>query len=856
MSITINSNTIASTVAMRVSETHSRLAKSVSHLSSGNRIHNAMDDAGGLAVSAGLDAAIKRMDGTSSNVSNAISFLQVQEGVTQSMASILDRISELKTFYSDVMKNSSDKSNYDQEFLQLAKQLQNVQSETFNGISLFSDFSNSGGGINGATMIKLNTSDDATQSLSISRSVINTDDLKQIIDAGVAVERGIGGLSYVNIVQSDAVAQIDTVAVAGNIGQGDEFSVTLNNLSAVGETKSTTVISYTATAADEAAADPKQSIRDALVTAINANATTTAFLTAASGGTTGEFTLTSDDPGDPFSSVTASTGSSASFQAQTTTQAAVTQSSTITLKGPLLVGNTVSADVDIGAGSVTATYTMQAGEEGDLDAAMNGLIASVNGNALLNTGVTASAGTSGAASRQILLTDNDGVSFSVSNITTNASASISTAATTANVSAVAQVDTVTMDAGTIAAGNIFSIRVGGTTVTVTEGTEINVGDTSDQVATALAAKINATGAVNGTVTAAGVGGASGQMTITADSAGTAFTADNATTTAGGTASNATATTRANVSAVAQVDSLTIQGGKFLTGDTFTSTINGTGITYTVGADGETEQNVRDGLVAAINASAQNGAVTAASGGTSDVLTITSDAAGTAFTDTVASVSSGTLAETATTAGAQQIQTLSITADNTAAGGGIIGAGDTYSVTITGTAATTVNYVAGAGDTTDTVRDALVAALNGDATISSFVTATASATGEITVTDDKLGSAVTGHPFSMTTSVTSTADSIATSTTTANISPISVDSALNVVSTVLGANGAEQNRLGFAASQLETRQSNIQTANSRITDVDFAAESAALARHQLKLDATNAFLSQANSLSEIALILLR
>ena len=109
---------------------------------------------------------------------------------------------------------------------------------------------------------------------------------------------------------------------------------------------------------------------------------------------------------------------------------------------------------------------------------------------------------------------------------------------------------------------------------------------------------------------------------------------------------------------------------------------------------------------------------------------------------------------------------------------------------------------------------------------------------------------------MTTSVTSTADSIATSTTTANISPISVDSALNVVSTVLGANGAEQNRLGFAASQLETRQSNIQTANSRITDVDFAAESAALARHQLKLDATNAFLSQANSLSEIALILLR
>jgi len=49
----------------------------------------------------------------------------------------LDRISELRTLYDDVTKNSSDKANYDTEYQQLRQQLGNITAEKFNGISLF-----------------------------------------------------------------------------------------------------------------------------------------------------------------------------------------------------------------------------------------------------------------------------------------------------------------------------------------------------------------------------------------------------------------------------------------------------------------------------------------------------------------------------------------------------------------------------------------------------------------------------------------------------------------------------------------------------------------------------------------------
>jgi flagellin len=79
------------------------------------------------------------------NIDNAISFLQVQDGVLESGGKILDRMAELKALSQDVLKNSSDIANYNAEFQNLQVQLFQMSETTFNGVSLFSNFTSAAG---------------------------------------------------------------------------------------------------------------------------------------------------------------------------------------------------------------------------------------------------------------------------------------------------------------------------------------------------------------------------------------------------------------------------------------------------------------------------------------------------------------------------------------------------------------------------------------------------------------------------------------------------------------------------------------------------------------------------------------
>jgi len=138
MAVVINTNASASYASMNLTKSSDLLQKSLARLSSGSRISAPADDAGGLAVSMKLAAAIKRTDASAVNVSNALSFLQTQAGSLKSAAAVLDRMSELGTLAGDVTKSSSDISNYSTEFVNLYKELGKLTADAFNGISLFS----------------------------------------------------------------------------------------------------------------------------------------------------------------------------------------------------------------------------------------------------------------------------------------------------------------------------------------------------------------------------------------------------------------------------------------------------------------------------------------------------------------------------------------------------------------------------------------------------------------------------------------------------------------------------------------------------------------------------------------------
>ena len=137
MSLSINTNHAAVRASANLAMNNELLMKSMQRLSSGKRIIDTSDDAGGLAIAMKLNSSIEKLKGVSSNIKNSISFLDVQDGIIQGAAGILERMSELKSLSQDVLKNSSDIDTYNTEFKNLQVQLYQMSKEKFNGISLF-----------------------------------------------------------------------------------------------------------------------------------------------------------------------------------------------------------------------------------------------------------------------------------------------------------------------------------------------------------------------------------------------------------------------------------------------------------------------------------------------------------------------------------------------------------------------------------------------------------------------------------------------------------------------------------------------------------------------------------------------
>ena len=145
MPLNINTNSAASLASYNLTKNNASLQKSLARLSSGSRITQPADDAGGLAVSMKLKGSINRLQGVEKNIGNAISFLQVQDGVLESAGKIVDRMAELKALSQDVLKNSSDIANYNAEFKNLQVQLHQMGDTKFNGVSLFATTKVAGG---------------------------------------------------------------------------------------------------------------------------------------------------------------------------------------------------------------------------------------------------------------------------------------------------------------------------------------------------------------------------------------------------------------------------------------------------------------------------------------------------------------------------------------------------------------------------------------------------------------------------------------------------------------------------------------------------------------------------------------
>jgi flagellin len=146
MPLTINTNMAASRASYFLSKNNDALQKSLDRLSSGRKITQPSDDAGGLAVSMKMKGEIDNLTGAANNVSNALSFLQVQDGILDSVAQIVSRMGELKGLTQDVLKSPSDIATYDSEFQDLQQQLHDLSVSTFNSVTMFANDPAAGNG--------------------------------------------------------------------------------------------------------------------------------------------------------------------------------------------------------------------------------------------------------------------------------------------------------------------------------------------------------------------------------------------------------------------------------------------------------------------------------------------------------------------------------------------------------------------------------------------------------------------------------------------------------------------------------------------------------------------------------------
>ena len=141
MPLTVSNNSAVASASYYLDKNQKALQHSIKKLASGKRIISPNDDPGTLSVVMKLNAAVNRMAGAKNNVQNGISFVEIQDGMLETVGRIVGRMAELKGMATqDPLKSSQDVESYNNEFRDLQKQLRDINKSTFNGVSLFADY--------------------------------------------------------------------------------------------------------------------------------------------------------------------------------------------------------------------------------------------------------------------------------------------------------------------------------------------------------------------------------------------------------------------------------------------------------------------------------------------------------------------------------------------------------------------------------------------------------------------------------------------------------------------------------------------------------------------------------------------
>jgi flagellin len=200
----INTNLLSLNAQRNLSATRGDLSNSIQRLSTGLRVNSAKDDAAGLAIANRMDAQARGMNVAMRNANDGISLAQTAEGALGKVTDMLQRMRELAVQASNASNTSTDRTSLNNEFTQLATEVNRTLSATrFNGQAIIA-------GSAGGMQFQIGANNSTTDQLTVTTNNMATNTTITAVTGTAAVISGTTNANALSMVTSLDTA-IDTV---------------------------------------------------------------------------------------------------------------------------------------------------------------------------------------------------------------------------------------------------------------------------------------------------------------------------------------------------------------------------------------------------------------------------------------------------------------------------------------------------------------------------------------------------------------------------------------------------------------------------------------------------------------------
>lgn len=241
MALGVLNNISAIYAQNNLANTQASLSKTLQQLSSGSRINSGADDAAGLSLANGLQAASTALSQSAKNASEGVDMLQVADGAMSQITNLLNRAVTLATEASNGTMNSSQISAANAEYKNILGEINNIDSNTeYNGIASF------------GTASAIYTTDGTTSQSDNSAALANVD----------ATTLGLTAAGFTTSAEAQTELGLVTTAIGTIATDRGKVGAVINTLTAVSNVMSTESTNTVAAQNDVTATDYGQATSD------------------------------------------------------------------------------------------------------------------------------------------------------------------------------------------------------------------------------------------------------------------------------------------------------------------------------------------------------------------------------------------------------------------------------------------------------------------------------------------------------------------------------------------------------------------------------------------------------------------